>query len=366
MDTESILDAFRRRPTEEILTEDDLRVMIDTGIPLKHYIGFEISGKLTLGTGIGCMMKVADLSQIGVNCTIFLADYHSFLNNKLGGEWENIKRASEYFREGMLGCIKALGGKLENVDVTLGSELYHHNDDYWRSMLEISKHVSIGRIMRSITILGRKEKDITSFAQLIYPPMQVADIFAMGINIAHAGIDQRKAHVIAREVGLKIKQYKPVALHHHLLLGLQKPETWPIPDNVDRQSLWSDMKMSKSRPESAIFVTDSEEIIQKRFRKAFCPEKSVDFNPILDWAKHIVFRTPENFLEITRPSKFGGDITFSSYEELEDAFAQGKLHPADLKQAVADRIVQLLEPVRSHFAGKERLIQEIEKLTVAR
>ncbi|MFQ5979091.1 MAG: tyrosine--tRNA ligase [Candidatus Heimdallarchaeota archaeon] len=366
MDTESVLDVFRRRPTEEILTEDDLREMIESGVPLKHYIGFEISGKITLGTGIGCMMKVADLSQIGVSCTIFLADYHSFLNNKLGGEWDNIRRASEYFREGMLGCIKALGGKLTNIQLTLGSELYHHNDDYWRSVLEISKHVSIGRIMRSITILGRKEKELTSFAQLIYPPMQVADIFAQDVNIAHAGIDQRKAHVIAREVGLKVKRYKPIALHHHLLLGLQKPGTWPIPDDVDRQNLWSEMKMSKSRPETAIFVTDSKKTIQKRFKKAFCPEKIADFNPVLDWAKHIILRTPGSFLEVTRPSKFGGDITFSSYEELEEAFVQGKLHPADLKQSVAERIGQLLEPVRAHFAGKENLIELIETFSVTR
>ena len=86
MDTESMLDTIRRRPTEEILTEEDLRQLIETGTPLRHYIGFEISGKITLGTGIGCMMKVADLSQVGVKCTIFLADYHSFLNNKLGGK----------------------------------------------------------------------------------------------------------------------------------------------------------------------------------------------------------------------------------------------------------------------------------------
>ncbi|MFW9915382.1 MAG: tyrosine--tRNA ligase [Candidatus Thorarchaeota archaeon] len=363
MDTESILDVFRRRPTEEILTENDLRDLIETGTPLKHYIGFEISGKITLGTGIGCMMKVADLSQIGVTCTIFLADYHSFLNNKLGGKWENISRASEYFREGLLGCIKALGGKVENVQVTLGSELYHHNDDYWRSMLEISKHVSIGRIMRSITILGRKEKDLTSFAQLIYPPMQVADIFAQDVNVAHAGIDQRKAHVIARDVGLKIKRYKPIALHHHLLLGLQKPTVWPIPDDIDQQNLWSEMKMSKSRPETAIFVTDSEEKIRKRLGKAFCPEKEITFNPVLDWAKHILFRTPESFLEISRPSKFGGDVTYSSYEELESAFAQGQLHPADLKNSIAEEIVRLLEPVKAHFTRKEKLLDTIESLT---
>ncbi len=366
MDTETVIDVFQRRPTEEILTIEDLRSMIETGVPFKHYIGFEISGKLTLGTGIGCMMKVADLSQIGIKCTIFLADYHSFLNNKLGGTWENIRKGTDYFREGLLSCVKALGGKLNNVDVILGSELYHHNDEYWRTMLEISRKVTIGRIMRSITILGRKEKDITSFAQLIYPPMQVADIFSMGINIAHSGQDQRKAHVIARDVGPKIDRYKPLALHHHLLLGLQRPSIWPIPPEVDKQTLWSEMKMSKSKPETAIFVTDSVKTIQNRLKKAFCPEKIADFNPILDWAKHIIFRTNYSVLEVERPAKFGGDITYTSFEKLERSFMDGDLHPMDLKQSVAKYIIKMLEPVRNHFSDKEDLLQMIEGLTITR
>ena len=82
------------------------------------------------------------------------------------------------------------------------------------------------------------------FAYLIYTAMQVADIYEMKRNIAHAGTDQRKIHVIAREVAEKLKVnplkdsagniIKPIAIHHHLLLGLQKPATWPLPEGEEK------------------------------------------------------------------------------------------------------------------------------------
>ncbi len=87
--------------------------------------------------------------------------------------------------------------------------------------------------------MGRKEGETVDFAKLIYPPMQVADIFIQGLTIAHAGMDQRKAHVIMRDVALNLRvrplldpasgKIKPVAIHHHLILGLQKPPIWPVP-----------------------------------------------------------------------------------------------------------------------------------------
>jgi tyrosyl-tRNA synthetase len=140
-------------------------------------------------------------------------------------------------------------------------------------MIDFSKNTTLARIQRSITIAGRKEGEGINFAIMIYPPMQVADIFAQGINIAHAGNDQRKAQVIARDVALQLKnclknkkgeKIKPVAVHGHLILGLQKPSVWPIPKE-NMQELWSQMKMSKSIPTSAIYMTDLLKKLIKKF-----------------------------------------------------------------------------------------------------
>jgi tyrosyl-tRNA synthetase len=377
MDIEKRIELIKRN-TAEILTDEDLRNFLESGEKLNHYIGFEVSGKIHIGTGIMCMSKVKDFQDAGINCSIFLADWHSWINDKLGGDLDTIKKvAVGYFKEGLKASLKCVGGDPDKIKFVLGSELYHNNDKFWQTLIDISKNTSLNRVLRSITIAGRKEGETVDFAKLIYPPMQVADIFVQGINIAHAGIDQRKAHVIARDVAMKLKTsplknkkgdtIKPIAIHHNLILGLTKPPVWPIPEDK-MQELWSELKMSKSKPESAVFITDSPEEIEKKINNAFCPEGEVKFNPILDWAKNLLFRNDNFKLKVERPEKFGGNITFKSYEELENIFSQKKLHPMDLKKAISREIIKLLEPARKHFEQPKikKMKEEMDKLIATR
>jgi tyrosyl-tRNA synthetase len=366
------------RNTEEVMTKEDLKKFLESGMKLKHYIGFEISGKIHLGNGLMCMSKVKDFIDAEIDVSIFLADWHSWINDKLGGDREKIKRvAVGYFKEGMKASLKCVGGDPEKLKFVLGSDLYHNNDEYWATVIEVSKHTTLARMIRSITIMGRKEGEAVDFAKLIYPPMQVADIFFQGIHLPHAGLDQRKAHVIAREVALKLKispllndkgeKIKPVAIHNHLILGLGKPPVWPIPK--DRlQELWSALKMSKSKPNTCIFIHDSEEEIRKKIKNAFCPEGEIDFNPILDWAKHLIFRDEKSELFVERLEKFGGNITYNSYKDLEKDFREKKLHPMDLKNAVAEKIIEILEPARKHFEKPRvrEMLEELESMIITR
>ncbi len=364
--------------TEEIMKEEDLKLLLDSGTKIKHYIGFEISGKIHLGTGLMCMSKVKDFMDAGIDCSIFLADWHSWINDKLGGDREVIKRvAGGYFKEGLKASLKCFGGDPEKLKFILGSDLYHNNDDYWATMVDVSKNTSLARMQRSITIMGRKEGGSVDFAKLIYPPMQVADIFIQGINLPHAGIDQRKAQVIARDVALKIKtkplldkdgnQMKPVAVHHHLILGLGKPPVWPVPKE-QLQELWSALKMSKSKPDTCIFIHDSPEEIKRKINQAFCLEGETEFNPILDWVKYLIFRDADSKLEIKRPEKFGGGVTYTSYKELEKDFAEKKLHPMDLKNSVSEKLIKILEPARKHFEQPKvkKMLEELEQLIITR
>ena len=366
-----------KRNTEEIVTEEELELFLKNKEKLKHYIGFEISGKIHIGTGLMCMLKVKDFIDAGIDCSIFLADWHAWINDKLGGDRKIIKKvAVNYFKEGLKASLKCVGANPSKIKFVLGSDLYHKNDDYWATMIDVSKNVNLSRIQRSITIMGRKEGEAVDFAKLIYTPMQVADIFYQGINIAHSGLDQRKAHVVAREVAHKIKispllnkkkeKIKPVAIHHHLILGLKKPPMWPVPKE-NLQELWATMKMSKSIPDSAIFITDSSEEIKRKINQAFCPEKEAEFNPILDWCKNLIFPIKSE-LKLNRPEKFGGSKIYKNYGKLEEDFLNGKLHPADLKNAAAEAIVKILEPARKHFEQPKikKMKDEMEKLMITR
>jgi len=362
---------------EECLVAEELREMLAANEPLKHYIGFEISGKLHIGSGLMSAMKIRDFQKAGVNCTILLADWHTWLNDKLGGDLQVVKKvAVNYFKEALKASLLCVGGDPEKVNFVLGSELYHNNDTYWQTLVDVSKNLTLARVLKSSTIMGRKEGENQIFARLIYPPMQVADIFIQGINLCHAGLDQRKAHVIAREVAnsLKIKPLvnksgrviKPIAIHHHLILGLGKPPVWPIKDKTKVREIWSEMKMSKSNPKSCVFVHDEPAEIDSKINLAFCPEGEIEFNPILDWVKHLIIPL-KGKLEIERAEKYGGDISYNSYSSLEKDFQEKKLHPLDLKKAVSKAIVEILAPARNHFSRPEikKMLTDLEEILKA-
>ncbi|MBU0999863.1 tyrosine--tRNA ligase [Patescibacteria group bacterium] len=354
---------------EEVLTKDELNILIESSRPLKHYIGFEISGKVHLGTGIASMLKIKDLQDAGVQTTVLLADWHTWLNKKLDGTLKTARKmAREYFEEGMKAaalCVKADPDKIKFV---LGSELYKKlGQNYWADVIRVSKATTLARMMRSTTIMGRKESEISDSAMLIYPAMQSADIFALGINITHSGTDQRNVHVVARNAAKDLNQPKPVAIHHHLLQGLLKPPVWPIPKE-NREEMITAIKMSKSNPDSAVFIHDTPDEIKRKVSNAFCPEGEVEFNPILDWTKHLILypsAKQDQVLEVKRKPEHGGSMTYSSYDDLEKDYLEKKLHPQDLKNAVAECLTAKLEPARKYFEDPQRkaALEEIEKLT---
>lgn len=365
-----------KKNTNEIIGEDTLLELLENRTQLNHYIGFEISGLVHLGTGLSSMIKIRDFQKAGVKCRVFLADWHTWINDKLGGNHDTIKKVSrEYFQPALEICAKIVGADSSKIEFINGSDLYHNNDKFWQSVVEISKNLTLSRVLKSTSIMGRDERDSQPFAWLVYPPMQASDIFTMGINLTHAGTDQRKIHVIAREVATKLKVQnlkdingkilKPIAVHHDLLLGLQAPMNWPIPKGEEKDSVRTQMKMSKSIPGSAIFIHDSEEEIREKIKKAFCPEKEVEFNPIINWVKHLILPINGSLL-IEREEKFGGGIIIKDTVQLERLFVSGDLHPTDLKNAVADFLVKFLKPVRERFKDENSqdlisLIRNVDK-----
>ncbi|QQR92291.1 MAG: tyrosine--tRNA ligase [Candidatus Iainarchaeum archaeon] len=361
---------------EEILTPETLKHAIETGVPLKHYIGFEISGTPHIGAAIKSLYHIKHFMEAGADCSIFLADWHAWINDKLGGDKQAIQRVGKgYFKECFSAAAKVVGVDDEKIRFVLGSELYHQQDGYWETVVDVAKHTTLARMQRSITILGRKEGDNLDFAKLLYPAMQVADIYFQQLTIVHAGMDQRKAHVVAREVAEKLqyhgikhqgKTITPIAVHHHLVSGLQKPPVWPIPQE-NLSEVRAAMKMSKSVVGSAVFLGDSESEVKKKINNAFCMEKEIGYNPVLDWAQHLVFPFTKE-IQILRPEKFGGNVSYSTYKELEADFAHGKLHPMDLKAGVGQTLADILAPARKHLEHPRvlKLKEEFEQLKVTR
>ncbi len=354
MDLEGKIELVKRAPTIELVTEEDLRNLFETKAHPKHYIGFEISGYVHLGTGLLTAIKVKDLMAAGVRPCIFLADYHAWINGKMGGDLEAIRKvAAGYFKHAFV----ALGLPEDKVDYVLGSKIY--DEEYWKMVLDIMRNTTMNRMTRGVTIMGRKESDTLSSAAMLYPAMQAADIFKLGVDIAHAGMDQRKVHMLAREIAPKLGGEKPIALHTGLLTGLQSAMRMnPTEDEV------IDAKMSKSVPDSAIFIHESEEEIRRKIGKANCAPKIVDGNPIVQYAEMLVLR--DRALKIERPAKFGGDLEIVDAAQLRAEYADGKLHPMDLKNAVAQELSSMLKPAREYFGKHSEYLKEMEKIKVTR
>jgi len=343
MDLERRLELILRPPTEEVITVEDLRSLLEVNEHPVAYDGFEPSGLAHLPFGILRPIKLQDMLEAGCRFKLLLADWHAMINNKMGGDLEKIRKVGEYLLE----VWKAAGIDLSKVEVVWASDLAA-DPEYWKIVINVAKNVTIKRILRALPIMGRLVGELEEAAQIFYPAMQVADIFYMGIDICQLGLDQRRANILARELAPKLGFKKPVAVHHHMLMGLQGPSKIKGFEDDAKMDMQIASKMSKSIPETSIFVHDDSETIRKKIQKAYCPPKTVEGNPILDYAKYIVFRKFDK-LHIERPSKYGGPVDYYSYEELERDYLEGKLHPADLKLGVAEALDKLIAPIREHF-----------------
>ncbi len=126
-------------------------------------------------------------------------------------------------------------------------------------------------------------------------------------------------------------------------------------------------KMSKSDPDSAIFMEDTAEDVKRKIKRAFCPPGVVEGNPCLDWIKHIVFGRYDSWT-LKRSAENGGDITYTEFDALARDYVSGALHPGDVKANLTTALNEMLEPVRKHFASGEpkKLLEQVQKYKVTR
>lgn len=360
-------------PTDEKQLDEEIQILVEeansSGQPIRHYIGFEISGQIHVGTGIMTAIKVKALQDAGVKCSIYFANYHTWLNNKLDGTKETIHKFNQtYFTPVFKKCLEVCGCNVEAVDFLDAEELYEgrwQGRHFWDFMMKSAKNLTLSRVTKSVTITGKQAGDAVEFGVLCYPVMQVADAFFMQTHLVHAGIDQRKCHVLMREVAPKMdegfdlkigeRSIKPIAMHHPLLLslGISADQTQSRMTYESSESA----KMSKSKPDSAIWVHDSFEEILRKLKKAYCPmprpqeqtraeiEAEQEWNPLLDWSKKMIYPAGKK-VELKRKPEWGGDKTYETFEDLQEDYFAGSIHPMDLKTAVAECLANWFTPLK--------------------
>lgn len=375
---------------EEVTTERELRGLLSVcGTECKSYPicydGFEPSGRIHLAQGLMKSHNINKLLESGCHVRLWVADVFAMLNEKFGGDMNKIKTCGEY----MIEVWKACGINTDKVEFLWASEEINNNPHrYWSIVMHIATKFNIPRFKKCTKALGRMEDSKTikylksqiqtleeeekfkeanelykqlitlmesqytmPLSYLMYAAMQCADIYFLDADICQLGMDQRKVNMLAREYSDIIfnerpkfikPRPKPIIISHHMLMGLQQTA-----DSTEA------IKMSKSKPDSAIFMDDTEMDVNRKIKKSFCRPRIVEKNPILEYIKYVVFPVKHEFV-IKQSEKFGGaTFEFKDYETLEKAYIKGEIHPGDIKPVLARVINEMLEPVRKYFKDNE-------------
>jgi tyrosyl-tRNA synthetase len=303
-----------------------------------------------LSLGMCCSKSfLVTMHMVSYGCRV--ADWFAQMNNKMGGDLKKIQNVGKYLIE----IWKALGMDMNKVEfLSASEEINKRPDEYWTLVMDVARKNNLKRIIRCSQIMGRNESDDLSAAQIFYPCMQCADIFFLKADICQLGMDQRKVNVLAREYAdmCKPKRRKPIILSHPMLPGL----------------LQGQEKMSKSDPNSAIFMEDSEIEVRTKIKKAYCPPGEVEGNPCLAYLNHIVLPWNKEFV-IERSEENGGNKTYTEFDELVADYTSGALHPGDLKPALAKALNIILQPVRDHFENDpeaKALLKQVKSYKVTK
>ncbi len=320
---------------------------------IRCYVGYEPSGKAHVGWLVQAL-SLRRILQSGGNVLIFLADWHAWVNDKFGGDMEKIKSTGEYMEK----VFKILLNKPNEGEgpgelrFLYASELMN-SGDYWATVLKCSKNMSLAKVRKTFSIMGRSEESSDGdLSKFFYPAMQAADIFQLNIDIALGGMDQRKAHMYMRKVGDKYKWKKATCIHTPIISSLKA--------SGERMDSF-DHKMSKSNPNGAILLHDSSKKLRKKMRKAYLNPTERE-SPIYELLEHIIL--PE-FGEITVTPKpeFGKPTTYLTLESFIDAVSDETIHPIDAKFAVADAISELLAPINEYFEEYPELLNLVESFS---
>ena len=361
--------ALVTRNAMEVVNEDELRELLKTKEHPLAYIGFEPSGMVHLGWAL-VASKIRDLCDAGFEVIVFWADWHAEINDKLGGDIENIRACARYMED----CFTALGVDRGKVRYMYASDLVS-DPKYWETLIRVGKVTSLSRIKRAMTIMGRKEDEAElDSSKVVYPLMQATDIFYMHIDLAYAGIDQRRAHMLVRDAADKLGYRKPVALHTPLIPGLKANGGRMNPDEVEKKGTgieaqsqdMIDMKMSKSDPTASLRIHDTPDEVRTKVKKAYCPpeQEFEKLNPILMMSKYIIFPRLGR-MDIKRPEKYGGDVSYDSYDVLTADYFTGKLSPVDLKGGFTESLIRYLEPVAEYFSEHPENYEKMKAITAS-
>jgi len=302
---------------------------------LKLYWGTATTGKPHIAYFVP-MTKIADFLQAGCEVTILFADLHAYLDN-MKAPWQLLEYRTQYYQT----CIKAM---LESINVPLDKLKFVKGTDYQLSreyVLDVFKMTTVATEHDCKKAGSEVVKQVQHpmLSGLLYPGLQALDEEYLKVDAQFGGVDQRKIFTFAEKHMPMLGYEKRIHLMNPMVPGL------------------TGAKMSASEEDSKIDLLDDAKTIKKKISKAFCEEGNINENGVLSFCKFVLLPVMElkgnPGLKVERSEENGGNVVFTDFPTLEEAFANKQLHPGDLKSTVSNVLNELLDPVRKAFEEPE-------------
>lgn len=314
------------RNLQEVITKEELENLLKKKKDISVYWGTMPTGSISIAYFFP-MLKIADFLKAGLKVKILLADLHAALD---GVPWGLLEKRTEYYKKAIVLILKTIGVDIKKLEFVKGSNL-QLNGKYFEDVLKLSM-VSTLRNCNKAASEVVKMTDNPCLGNFVYPVMQALDEEYLKVDIQYAGLDQRKIMVYAREYLPKIGCKPRVELMSPMIRGL-----------VGK-------KMSSSIEATKIDLLDNENDLRKKINDAECVEGDLN-NGIMSLLKYLIMilkKDAKKSFIVERSEKFGGNINYESYEEIEKDFKSKKLHPLDLKNAVSKELNLLLKMFRDN------------------
>ena len=288
--------------------------------------GIAPTGSVHLGSYLGAISQWKKLQETN-ECLFFVADLHAL----------TIPQDPKDFPKQVINAaveLIACGLDPEKCIIFIQSEVKEHTELCWL----LNTITPLGELERMTQYKDKSKqfKDNVNAGLLDYPVLQAADILLYQIDSVPVGQDQKQHLELTKNLAKKFNQKygktfkvpEPLILEFGAkIMSLQNPQK----------------KMSKSQPETCLFIFDEPEIIKKKIMSA-----------VTDIGKSIKY-DPDKKPGISNLLAIYSLISQKSISELEKKFKNKGY--GDFKKSLAELLILKLEPFRRK--KKELLSREV-------
>jgi len=314
---------------EEVVTESELESILREKRALRCYVGYEPARKIHIGW-LTWMLKLRDLQKAGFEVLVLEATWHAWINDK--GTPSELEQYTEKIRR----ILSKIGVNARYVR----SEDLLSDPEYLKLILRATKNLPLEKIKRAVVVMRRRASEIEQdFSKMLYPVMQAVDSVYLKVDVAVGGLDQKPAFIIGRDVAVKLGAKPPVILCLPVIPGLHADVDETSLETMDLIELYSEIKMSPTRPDDAIFLEDSPEDVERKIKGANCPPRLTRFNPLLSILKHVVL---PYFGKIEIEMK-RGVVSITGPEELDKLYSADEITPEDVRRACLNYVIKIME-----------------------